>query len=206
MGGGHAAFRPHSGLQRIGVEPGDQHPQHTQQAKDQERVVEPQPAACINNHPNACSDERVFGCKWAPHYKRITPLLLALLLLTGCLPDPQRLQAASLLDQLVMARGMFGEQPPRVADGCNAVGDVQTRLYGEPGLAEVRPAWPALRDAADALQSICGRDTLLDQPTNGSIALTQARQRWAQGIARESDVACDYLRTAAVALSRPAPC
>lgn len=188
------------------MEPGDQHPQHTQQAKDQERVVEPQPAACIDNHPNACSDERVFECKRGRHYKHITPLLLVALLLTGCLPEPQRVQSALLLDQLVMARAMFGEQPPRVTDGCNTVGDVQTRLFGEPGLAEVRPAWPALRDAADALQSICGRDTLLAQPTNGSMALTQARQRWAQGVARESGVACDYLRTAAAALARPSPC
>jgi hypothetical protein len=116
------------------------------------------------------------------------------------------MQAAGLLDQLVMARAMFGEQPPRVTEGCNAVGDVQTRLYGEPGLAEVVPAWPALRDAAEALQSICGRGTLLGQPTNGSLVLTQARQRWEQGIQRESAVACDYLRTAAVALARPSPC
>ena len=83
---------------------------------------------------------------------------------------------------------------------------MQTRLYGEPGLAEVQPAWPALRDAADALQSICGRGTLLSQPTNGSLVLTQARERWAQGIARESGVACDDLRTAAAALARPSPC
>jgi hypothetical protein len=189
------------------VEPGDQHPQHTQQAQDQERVVEPQPAACINNHPNECSDERVFGCKRERRHKSITPLFLgSLLLLTGCLPEPQRMQAAGLLDQLVVARAMFGEQPPRVTDGCNVVGDVQTRLYGEPGLVEVRPAWPALRDAAQALQSICGRGTLLGQPTNGSLVLTQARQRWEQGIQRESGVACDYLRTAAAALARPSPC
>jgi hypothetical protein len=191
------------------VEPGDQHPQHTQQAKDQERVVEPQPAACINNHPNECSAERVFGCKRAQQHKHITPLVLglsALLLLTGCLPEPQRMQAAGLLDQLVMARAMFGEQPPRVDAGCNVVGDVQTRLYGEPGLAEVRPAWPALRDAAVALQSICGRGTLLAQPTNGSLVLTGARQRWEQGIQRESSVACDYLRAAAAALSHATPC
>ena len=31
-----------------------------QQAKDQERVVEPQPAARINSHQNACSVEQVF--------------------------------------------------------------------------------------------------------------------------------------------------
>ncbi|HLZ32247.1 MAG TPA: hypothetical protein VKV73_33405 [Chloroflexota bacterium] len=189
------------------MEPGDQHPQHTEQAKNQKRVVEPQPVACINDHPNECSDERVFECKRGRRHKRITPLVLvSLLLLTGCLPDPERQQTAGLLDQLVLARTMFGEQPPRMAVGCNVVGDVQTRLYGEPGLTDVRPAWPALRGAAGALQSICGRDTLLAQPTNGSLALTQARQRWEEGISRENGVACDYLRTAAAALSRPSPC
>jgi hypothetical protein len=191
------------------VEPGDQHPQHTQQAKDQERVVEPQPAACINNHPNECSAERVFGCKHTRGHKLVTPALLsglALLLLTGCLPEPQRIQTNGLLDKLVMARAMFGEQPPRVDAACNVVGDVQTRLWGEPGLAEIRPAWPALRDAAGALQSICGRSTLLAQPTNGSLVLAQARQRWEQGIQHEIGVACDSLRLAAVALARPSPC
>jgi len=131
---------------------------------------------------------------------------MAVLFLSGCLPAPQQLQAAGLLDQLVVARAMFADQPARVDTACNDVGDVQTRLYGEPGLADVRPAWPALRAAADALQSICGRRTLLAQPMDGSLTLTQARQRWEQGIQREIGVACDYLRTAAVALSHATPC
>jgi hypothetical protein len=194
------------------VEPGDQHPQHAQQTKNQERVVEPQPATCIDNHPNECSDERVFGCKRGPRHKRITPLALftlgVLLLQTGCLPDPQRVQAAALFDRLVVARTMFGEQPPRFEQACNDVGDVQTRLFGEPGLAEMRPVWPALRDAAAALQAICGQSTLLAQPTgqNATAALTAARQRWQQGIGREIQLSCDYLRSAAVALGRETPC
>ena len=94
---------------------------------------------------------------------------------------------------------MFGEQPARAAMACNAVGDVQTRLDGEPGLAEVMPAWQDLRAAARALQAVCGQSTLLGQPTNDSLALAQARQRWAQGIQRELGVACDYLRATAVA-------
>jgi hypothetical protein len=188
------------------VEAADQHPQHTQQAKDQERVVEPQPAARIDNHQNECSDERVFGCKHSARHKCITPLVLALLLVTGCLPDPQRVQSAGLLEQLVVARAMFGEQPPRLEPACNAVGDVQSRLYGEPGLADVRPAWPELRAAAEALQAVCGQNTLLGQPSNDSLALIAARQRWQQGIQRELGVACDHLRAAAVALSRAAPC
>jgi hypothetical protein len=188
------------------VEPGDQHPEHTQQAKDQERVVEPEPAARIDNHQNACSSERMFGCKGVGRHRFVTPFLVLVLLLTGCLAEPQRVQSAGLLEQLVMARAMFGEQPPRTDAACDVVGDVQTRLYGEPGLSEVRPAWPALRSAAEALQAVCGQSTLLGQPGNNSLALTQARQRWQQGVQREIGVACDYLRVAAVALSRATPC
>jgi hypothetical protein len=189
------------------VEPGDQHPQHTQQAQDQERVVEPQPTARINNHQNECSAERVFVGKGSCRHKRITPLVLvALLLLTGCVPDPQRVQSTGLLDQLVLARTMFGQQPPPTDAACNVVGSVQNRLYGEPGLSDVRPAWPSLLAAAQALQSVCGQGTLLDQPTNDSLVLTQARQSWQQAISRELGVACDHLRVAAVALSRAAPC
>jgi hypothetical protein len=188
------------------VERSDQHPQHTQQTEDQERVVEPQPAASINNHPNECSDERVFECKSSAWHKAITVSVVALLLVTGCLADPQRVQAAVLLDRLVAARSMFGEQPPRVENACNDVGEVQTRLYGEPGLAEIRPGWPELRAAAAALQSVCGQSTLLGQPTSGTQVLTQARQRWQQGIQHETLVACDYLRLAAVALGRASPC
>jgi hypothetical protein len=196
------------------VEPGDQHPQHTQQAKDQERVVEPQPAACIDNHQNECSDERVFACKRARRHKVVTPLVLTglalLLLLTACAPQPARMQSGALLDKLVLARTMFAEQQARVDarldDACNVVGSVQTRLYGEPGLSEVMPAWQDLRAAAQALQSVCGRGTLLGQPGNDSQVLAEAHQRWEQGIQREMGVACDYLRAAAVALNRTSPC
>ena len=167
----------------------------------------------INNHQNECSDERVFACKRARRHKFVTPPLLsglALLLLTGCVPQPARLQSAALLDRLVLARTMFAEQRARVDarldDACNVVGSVQTRLYGEPGLSEVMPAWQDLRAAAQALQSVCGRGTLLGQPGNDSHALAEAHQRWEQGIQREMGVACDYLRAAAVALDRASPC
>jgi hypothetical protein len=188
------------------VQPGDQHPQHTQQAENQQRVVEPEPAARIDNHQNECSDERVFGCKCARRHKLVTPLLLAFLVLTACAPDPARMQSAALLDQLVTARVMFGEQPPRVEKACNVVGEVQNRLYGEPGLSNIRPAWPALRAGAQALQTVCGENTLLGQPSTDSQILLLARQRWEQGIQRELGVACDHLRTAAAALARAAPC
>ncbi len=189
----------------------DHNPQQTQQSQDKERVVEPEPAACINSHQNACSDEHLFERKAAGQHKRITrPLLLFLVTLVGfgagCLPDPQRLQSVALLDQLVSARAMFGEQPPRADAACDVVGSVQTRLSGEPGLVDVRPGWPALRDAAQALRAVCGQNTMLSQPATDSVAFAQAHQRWQQGIQREIGLACDHLREAAAALDRTQPC
>ena len=128
------------------------------------------------------------------------------MLCSACLSNPQRLQTLDLLDQLTRARGLLTDQAPRADEACNMVGDVQTRLYGEPGLVEVRPAWAALRDAATALQAVCGQTALLDQPSDGSSALVQARARWQQGIQREVRVACDHLREAAAALDRAPPC
>jgi len=202
------------------VEAGDQDPEEAEQAQDKERVVKPERAACINSHQNACSDEHLFQCKAKLRHKRITRsqqsavssqtlrvVIVALLWLTaGCLADPQRTQSATLLDQLVAARAMLGEQPPRTDQACTAVGDVQTRLTGEPGLVDVQPAWSALHAAARALQALCGQNTLLDQPPTGSLALSQARERWQHGIQREFGVACDYLREAAAALDRTQPC
>ena len=145
-------------------------------------------------------------CRKAPRgHKAITAAAL-LVLLAGCLADPQRIQSVDLFDRLERAHGMLTEQPPRVAEACNMVGDVQTRLYGEPGLIEVQPAWTALRDAASALHAVCGQTALLAQPSNASPALVQARGRWQQGIQREMGVACDHLREAAAALDRPASC
>jgi hypothetical protein len=189
----------------------DHDPQQTQQSQDKERVVEPQPAARINTHQNTCSDEHSFERKAHGQHKRITsPLLAALVALVwlaaGCLPDPQRTQSVALLDQLAGARLMFGEQPPRSDAACDVVGAVRTRLSGEPGLVDVRPAWPALRDAALALQAVCGQSSMLSQPATDTLVFTQARQRWAQGIQREIGIACDHLRAAAAALDRAQPC
>jgi hypothetical protein len=127
------------------------------------------------------------------------------LLLTGCLANPQRDQTAQLLDQLTQAREALAQQPPR-DDACSAVGDVETRLYGEPGLVSVQPAWSHLTDAAHALQAVCGQRTLLAQPSIDTVAATTARQRWQQGIQRELGLACDHLRAAATALDRGVPC
>jgi hypothetical protein len=220
----------------------DQHPQQTQQADHQKGVVQPQPAARITRHQNACSLERPFERKTGAGHKHVsvltlcgafswkdlaTPrsapprwprtgrwsrwwalLLVALLpLVGGCLADAHKTQSIGLLDQLVGARTLFQQQPPEVGVACNEVGDVQTRLYGEPGLVDVRPGWPALRDAAAALQSVCGQNLLLGQgAANESMVLALARDRWQQGIEREIGVACDHLREAAIALDRSTPC
>jgi hypothetical protein len=124
----------------------------------------------------------------------------------GCLADPQRLQSVELFDRLVIARQAFSAQPTGDADACTAVGDVQTRLVGEPGLSGRQLPWAALLDAAEALEAVCGQATLLGQRSNGSPAMIVARQRWERGIQRELDVACDHLRVAAVALNRARPC
>jgi hypothetical protein len=187
------------------VEPGQQHPQCAQQTKNQERVVEPNTAPRIDIHQNACSYERVFQNKRPWRYKAIT-LGLGLWLVAGCVPAPQTAQSVELLGRLVSARGLFMEQPPQSQAACDIVGDVQTRLNYEPGLTTVRPAWMALSDAAEALQAVCGNDTLLDLPALDSAAVATAHQRWQQASDREIGLACDHLRLAAAALERAAPC
>jgi len=132
-------------------------------------------------------------------------LLLGLLLGSGCLADPQRQQTGDLFDQLSGARQLLVQQAP-LDQACPTVGDVLTRLNGEPGLTSVQPAWSELADAADALQAVCGQGTLLNQPSTDSAAAQAARQRWQQGMQRELGVACDHLRAAASALNRAAPC
>ena len=135
-------------------------------------------------------------------------MIVNLLWLTaGCLPDPQRMQSVTLLEQLVTARAALSQDPASQADqACTTVGDVHTRLTGEPGLVDVRPAWPALHQATQALQAVCGQNIMLGQPTTGSPAINQARNRWQLGIQRELSTACDHLREAAIALDRARPC
>jgi len=131
--------------------------------------------------------------------------LLGLLVASGCLPSPQQAQTRDLLDQLTRARATL-RQDPALADGCAAVGDAETRLYGEPGLVDVQPAWTELADVAHALQAVCGQGALAAQPGLDSPASRAAQQRWQQGIQRELGVACDHLRAAAADLGRGAPC
>jgi hypothetical protein len=197
------------------VQPGDEDPQQTQQAHDEEWVIEPQAAACINTHSERMFVERVFDGKPTGRHKRVSAriscaaALLIGLLVGGCLPDPHRVQSVELLDSLARASALFTEQPPAVDKACGILGDVESRLFAEPGLSQVQPAWNALRDATRALESTCGQNTLLALPTrNGqnSQALSEARQRWQDGIQREMTLACHHLRQAAQALNRPAPC
>lgn len=131
--------------------------------------------------------------------------LAALVLLSGCLPSPQQAQTRDLLDQLAQARGLVAQQAT-VGDGCRDVGDAETRLYGEPGLVSVQPAWSHLADAAHALQAVCGQLALLEEGERTSPALAAAQERWQEGIQREMGVACDHLRAAADALERNPPC
>jgi hypothetical protein len=140
------------------------------------------------------------------HLKHPAVLLFTFIFLVGCAPNPQQVQSAELLVKLVGARGMFMEVPPRAQTACDAVGDVQTRLNYEPGLSDVRPAWAALSQAAEALQAVCGQSNLLDEPALETPPMTQARERWQLSIQREIGVACDHLRAAATALNRATPC
>jgi len=133
-------------------------------------------------------------------------LIVLLTVASGCVADPHKVQSVELLDGLTRARGLVAEQPTRAGDACNLVGDVQTRLFGEPGLVDIQPAWTQLRDAADALQAVCGQNALLAQPSTDSPAVVQARVRWQSGIQREMALACDHLRQAAAALGRATPC
>jgi hypothetical protein len=129
-----------------------------------------------------------------------------LLVVAGCLPDPQRVQMARLLDQLVGARSALAEQPPVALDAtCGVVSEVGSRLAGEPGLVDVRPAWPALRAATDSLSAVCGRSVLLQQPFEPTAAMVQARKRWQEGIAADLDSACRRLKEAAVGLNKSPP-
>jgi hypothetical protein len=157
---------------------------------------------------NACSQEHPFDINAGPGHRRVTILVLVAgvcLLASACLVDPQRAQTADLLDRLAAVRVRLGQNPPPT-DACVEMGDIETRLYGEPGLVEVQPAWSQLSNAAHALQAVCGQATMLAQPITGSAALEAARAEWQQGIQRETDVACQHLRAAAVALERRAPC
>jgi hypothetical protein len=121
------------------------------------------------------------------------------------LADPQHTQLNALLGRLTQARLGLSDSPPDLAQ-CDSVTDIDSRLQGEPGLTDVKPAWPALRDATDALLAACGQALLLAQPYETSAATTLARQRWQAGVSRQLSIACQDMQRAAQALSQPQPC
>ncbi len=157
---------------------------------------------------NACSHERTFYRTYVRRHSRVTLLLCGVfagIVASGCLADPRHTQTVELLDRLSSVRVQLQQNPPP-AEACTTVGDIETRLYGEPGLVEVQPTWSRLADAAHALQAVCGQSALLAQPISGSPALEAARARWLQGVQRELSVSCDDLRAAASSLNRDSPC
>jgi hypothetical protein len=133
-------------------------------------------------------------------------LLVGLVIGSACLPDPQQTQMRRLLDDLVEARAALSEQPPRIDAACDSVGEVASRLSGEPGLVGVRPAWRALNAAAEALKAVCGQQRLLEQPFEPTAAMLSARARWQVGVAHELEAACQHLNEAGRALAQPEPC
>ena len=133
-------------------------------------------------------------------------LAASVILLSGCLPDPQRLQLQQRLAQLAVARLGLQQSPPQTTSNCDQVADVKSHLAGEPGLVNEQPAWSELRASVDALQAVCGQAVLLEQPAADSAVLVAARARWQQGIQRELLIACEHLRRAAAALGNATPC
>jgi hypothetical protein len=127
---------------------------------------------------------------------------------SACLADPQRTQSTLLFGRLVDARQRFltSSTEESVDEACVIVGDVQTRLVGEPGLTNHPTTYTPLRQAGEALQAVCGQSTVLVLATADTDASNQARQRWQAGIQRELGLACDYLRAAATVLDQPTPC
>jgi len=101
-------------------------------------------------------------------------------------PDPARVPTAALLDRLVLARTMFGEQQARsdarwmmlvMSSATSRIACTVSRS------SDVMPAWRICVAAAQALQAVCGQSTLLGQPANelaallGSPALEQESAR-----------------------------
>ena len=154
-------------------------------------------------YQNRCSRGNNFATQ-----TRLGLVLCAMLcgLIAGCLAEPRRVELAQLLERLVVARAALSATPPRTESICDDVGDVGSRLEGEPGLVDVRLVWPALRASADALEAVCGQAVLLQQPSTESAAMLAARQRWQRGIGRELLIACERMREAATELGRSAPC
>jgi|SRR5947209_9018357 len=134
--------------------------------------------------------------------------LVLLVLLTGCLSDPARVQAAGLLDQLVQAHAALQTAAAAGAAGdasatCDTIGGVDTRLTGEPSLVDLRPTWPDLRAATDDLLAACGQVRLLEAPALDTPVVREAHVRWSDGAQRSLGAACEDLQSAAASLGKP---
>lgn len=188
---------------------GHYHPQEAEQPENQERVIQPHSPTRIKHHANGCSPEHAFGGKAQTRLSggvwRVALLVALVAYGTGCVADPQRAQSAQLFQRLVDARTTL-DAGATFEDACTDVGDVETRLFGEPGLGDLRPTYNALKDAAQALHAVCGQRELLGLASADTQATREARARWQQGVERELTVACGHLRVAASALGRATPC
>jgi hypothetical protein len=190
------------------VQAGHYYPQQPQQAHNKQGIVEPDPAKRVGAHTNLCSVEHTFARKPAWRHIRITVLFaLAICVLSaGCVAGFHRSEMRDLFDQLSTAQRNLSQPSANSAESCAAVGGILSTLYGEPGLADIQPAWTRLRDAANALKAACSQLALLGQPTTDSPTIQAARARWQQGQQREVAVACQYLRETAPTLGRDSPC
>jgi hypothetical protein len=146
-------------------------------------------------------------------------LLVLLLALGACAPDPRARQAGQLLDQLDAARAALAADAAQGEAVCGTSESVVTGLEAVPGLDELRATYIALRDASDALTAACGQARLVELAAVGEqqvqpdehaqlperTALAAAEQRWRAGLARDLALTCRYLRDAARSLDRAPP-
>ncbi len=129
-----------------------------------------------------------------------------MLLLVACAPDPRPAEAVRLLDGLDAAIVSLADDATSAAAACGAAESVSTRLEGVPGLSDLRPTYPALRRASDALAAACGQAQLALLPADDVLLVVQrAQARWRLGVRQNLALACQALGDAARSLARPAP-
>lgn len=132
-------------------------------------------------------------------------VLAGLLVATGCLPNPQRAYAVSVLDQLTSARASLLARPADPRAPCDSAGSSLDRLYTNPGPAEAPDAWRALRDATESLLEACGSLLLLQVPGNLSPGVQEARDRWRRRAEQQLEEMCTRLQAAAGQLGQSGP-
>lgn len=132
-------------------------------------------------------------------------LATSLVALAGCLPNPQRAYAVTVLDELAAARERLLARPAEPAAACDSAGSSLDRLYTNPGPAEAPAAWRALKDATEALLEACGSLLLLQVPGEVTPEVQGARDRWRRAAEQQLDAMCTRLQEAASPLGRPGP-